>query len=197
MGGSPDRPSAPADDRIALGIIRKPHGVRGEASVEVWSDRPERFFELQAVILVSPEGGRTKHARIDAVRVHPPRLLILFEGIGSPEEMRDFQGWTIEVPASEARALDEGEYFFHDLEGMALYADDERFVGTVTEVAEGGGGVLLTVKRADGGSFDLPFASEFCDEIDVAAKRMRVHLPPGLEDLRSAEEVRSDEGNDA
>jgi 16S rRNA processing protein RimM len=168
-------------DMFALGVIRKPHGVRGEASVELWADRPGRLAAIENVFLVSPDSREQRAMRIDAVRAHPPRVLVHFAGIDSPETLREFQNWTIEIPAAEARALDEGEYFLHDLAGLRLHDDSGRFVGEVTEVVEGGGGILLTVTRPDGGRFDLPFAAEFCLEIDIPNRRMRVALPAGLE----------------
>ncbi len=48
---------------------------------------------------------------------------------------------------------------------------------------EGGGGLLLEVKRVDGKTFELPFAADLCTEIDVEAKRIVVNLPEGLDDL--------------
>ena len=41
-------------ERIAVGIIRKAHGVRGEASIEPWTDSADRFEELEAVTLSRP-----------------------------------------------------------------------------------------------------------------------------------------------
>ena len=57
----------------------------------------------------------------------------------------------------------------------------------VKDVIEGGGGLLLLVQRADGKSFELPFAAELCTEIDLHKKRMTVALPEGLDDLDAVE----------
>ena len=53
----------------------------------------------------------------------------------------------------------------------------------MAEAYEGGGGILLNVKRPDGREFELPFAADLCTEIDLEAKRMVVSLPDGIEDL--------------
>src|SRR5436190_6283382 len=123
-----------AGDRIALGIIRKAHGVRGEASVEAWSDSPDRFNALSNVTLVSPDEAQTRDAAIESVRIHAGRALVKFIGIDSPEEVRSMQNWTVEIPASEARALDADEYFLHDLIGLTLIDGDGRTRGKVAEV---------------------------------------------------------------
>ncbi|HWS73457.1 MAG TPA: 16S rRNA processing protein RimM, partial [Thermoanaerobaculia bacterium] len=65
-------------DRIAVGVIRKAHGVRGEASVEPWTDSVDRFAELKSVTLVAPDERSTRPATIEAVRFHANRALIKF-----------------------------------------------------------------------------------------------------------------------
>jgi 16S rRNA processing protein RimM len=168
-------------DRIAIGIIRKAHGVRGEASVESWSDSPERFTEVGSVTLVSPD-EETRDAAIESVRIHVGRALVKFAGIESPEEVQKLQNWTVEIPESEARVLDEDEYFLHDLVGLTLIDSEGANRGKVVQVEETGGGLLLVVdgpKRR----FDVPFAAEICTKVDLEAKTILVKLPEGIEDL--------------
>jgi 16S rRNA processing protein RimM len=175
-------------DRIAIGIIRKAHGVRGEASIEPWTDSAARFEELATVTLVSPDEAQTRDMAIESSRPHGERALVKFRGIDTPEEVQALQNWTVEIPESEARELEENEYFLHDLTGLRLIDPTGRERGIVTEVLEGGGGLLLTVRRADGREFELPFAAEICTEIDLQKKQMTVAIPEGLEDLDDIDE---------
>jgi 16S rRNA processing protein RimM len=170
-------------ERIAVGIIRKAHGVRGEASVEPWTDSVDRFDELRDVTLVSPDESKTRDARIESTRAHAGRALVKFEGIDAPEDVLLLHGWTVEIAESAARQLDDDEYFLHDLIGLTLIDAEGRERGVVIDAYEGGGGVLLNVKRADGREYEVPFAAEICIAIDVAGKKMTVNLPEGLDDL--------------
>jgi len=167
---------------IALGVIRKPHGVRGEASVEPWTNDAQRFEKVKRVTLVSPDETQTRDVTIASARVHGGRVLVAFDGIETPEEMRLLANWTIEIPESEARPLDAGEYFLHDLVGMQLVDADGKPRGEVIDAYEGGGGVLLNV-RHDDGEFEVPFAADICTSIDVGAKRIVVNLPEGLDEI--------------
>jgi 16S rRNA processing protein RimM len=166
---------------IAVGVIRKPHGVRGEASVEPWTDF-ERFREIPNVTLVSPDERRTRDVTIESARAHGERALIKFREIATPEEIAALQEWTIEIPESAARPRETDEYFLHDLVGLRLVdaAGNER--GEVIEAYEGGGGVLLNVKRADGREYEVPFAAAICTEIDIDGKRIIVELPEGIDE---------------
>lgn len=170
-------------ERIAIGVIRRAHGVRGEASVEPWTDSAERFEELESVTLVSPDERSARDVKVESTRPHGERALMKFAGIDTPENVQLLQNWTIEIPVEQARALDEDEYFLHDLVGLTIVdtANVER--GVVSEVLEGGGGLLLLVKRPDGKEFHLPFAADLCTEIDLATRRIVVDLPEGLDDL--------------
>ena len=105
-----------------------------------------------------------------------------FAAVDSPEALRELHGWTVEIPESQARALDEDEYFLHDLVGLVLVDSEGKTRGTVEEVYEGGSGVLLSV-RGPGGVFEVPFAAAICTEIDLAEKRIMVALPEGLDQL--------------
>jgi 16S rRNA processing protein RimM len=169
-------------DRIAVGVIRKPHGIRGEASVELWTQSPDRFNDLRAVTLVSPDESSTRAATIESSRAHAGRALVKFAGISTPEDIAVLRNWTIEIEAHEARSLDENEYFLHDLVGLALVDDEGRERGRVVGTEEGAGGVLLNVER-DGRRFDVPFAAEICTDIDLAQKRIVVKLPEGLDEI--------------
>ena len=171
-----------SEDLIALGVIRKPHGVRGEASVEAWTNELDRLAEVLAVTLVSPDGASTRPVAIESFRPHGDRALVKFSGIESPEAVALLRDWTIEIPAAEARPLAENEYFLHDLVGLALVDETGQTRGTVTAVSEGGGGILLEVTRA-GKKFDVPFAATICKTIDLAARKIVVDLPEGIDEL--------------
>jgi 16S rRNA processing protein RimM len=168
-------------DRIALGIIRKAHGVRGEASVDAWSDSPERFSDVSAVTLVSADESSTRDTTIESVRIHAGRALVKFAGVDSPEEVQLLQNWTVEVPSSQARKLDDDEYFLHDLVGLTLMENGSPR-GKVIEIEETGAGVLLVVEGLRG-KFDVPFAADICRKVDLDAKTIVVSLPDGIEDL--------------
>lgn len=170
-------------DRIAIGIIRKAHGVRGEASVESWTDAPGRFDDLDSVTLLSPDETRVRDVRIESVRAHRGRALVKFAGIDTPEDVQVLQNWTLEIPEEEARELGADEYFLHDLPGLTLVDAEGRERGVVIDVYEGGGGILLNVKRPDGREFELPFAADICTHIDLGARRILVSIPEGLDDL--------------
>ena len=168
--------------RIAVGVIRKAHGIRGEVSVEPWTDSFERFEELSKVILVSPDESTTREATIESARAHGDRALLKFAGITTPKDVDALKEWTIEIPEEKARKRDTNEFFLHDLAGLRLVDKDGRDRGETIEAYEGGGGVLLNVRRSDGKTYEVPFAETICIDIDLTGKKIVVDLPEGIDE---------------
>ena len=123
-------------ERIAVGVIRKAHGVRGEASVEPWTDDVERFDDLETVTLVAPDEAQTREVTVESVRIHAGRALLKFSGIETPEDVQTLHNWTVEIPEDEARELEEDEYFLHDLVGLTLIDAEGRERGDQGTVIE-------------------------------------------------------------
>jgi 16S rRNA processing protein RimM len=153
--------------------------VRGEASVELWTDSIDRFSEVSRITLVAPGDSSTREATIESARAHGDRALVKFTGIDSVEDLRN---WTIEILDEEARKLDEDEYFLHDLVGMKLVDEGGAEKGIVTDAYAGGGGTLLEVTRGKR-KYEVPFATDICTKIDRDAKTIVVKLPEGLDNL--------------
>jgi tRNA (guanine37-N1)-methyltransferase len=182
--GRPKPGQIPTEDQlIGVGVIRKAHGIKGEASVEPLTDSVERLAELTDIYLVSPDRKSIRTARIDGTRFHGPRALIHLEGMDSPEQVRDLQSWSIEIAENQLRKLGEREYFIHDLIGLEVVDSNGKLLGETAEAQEGASGVLLTVRTADDRTFEMPFVAAICLEVDTDRKRMVVDLPAGLTDL--------------
>src|SRR6476661_3026759 len=67
---------------VVVGRIGKPHGVRGEVTLDLRSDEPERRFTPGAVLLAQPpRGSAYPHATLTVARVrwHQTTLLVTFE----------------------------------------------------------------------------------------------------------------------
>lgn len=173
--------------RLAVGIIRKAHGVRGEASVESLTESLDRFSELREVTLVSPDDATTRDVTIESSRPHHDRALVKFAGIDTPEDLRELQNWTIEIPATKARKLDQDEFFLHDLVGLTLVDRDGKERGVVKDAYSGGSGTLLEIAGPNG-DYELPFAAAICTEVDLKKKRIVVDLPEGIDDLANVED---------
>ena len=164
-------------ETVAVGRVLRPHGVRGEVVVEVLSDVPGRFKKGSRLTGVR-EGEPPASLVVAASRRHKSGAVVRFEGVETRESAEELRGLDLEVPRAEVPAAPRGTYYQYELLGC-LCRDGGEELGRVAEVVEDGGGVLLIVEGEDG-RVPVPFVKEFLREVDVAAGRIDLALPPGL-----------------
>lgn len=159
---------------MLAGQVGKPHGLGGEVYVIRLSDDPRRFdagSELQH------EDGRT--LVVESARDHRNRFLVKFEDVDDRDAAETLRG-ALFVPADEARALEEGEFWEHDLTGLAVvHAGTGEAVGTVGHVQEGPAQDLLVVHTPSGERL-IPFVAEIVVEVDVESGKVTIDPPEGL-----------------
>ncbi len=171
-------PSAP--ERLVVGRILRPHGIRGELSVEVLSDAPERFVPGAEVGVGDPDSpAPLETAVIRAARQHLGRLLLSFEGVEDRDAADRFRGAWLSIPVASARPLDQGEFWAHQLVGLTVVDHQGRQRGRVTDVVPGAAHDLLSVELPGGGSALVPAVAALVT-VELDAGRVLVDAVPGL-----------------
>lgn len=169
-----------ADEPIAIGRVLRPHGLAGEVVVESWTDVPERFTPGLEVLLRGPRGERA--ARIEEVRPHQGRFLVLFEGTASPEAAEALRDLELYIPFAMADADRPDGYFFHfELEGMDVVDRAGASLGVVESLVDVAGRPLLAVLTPRG-TREVPFVAPIVVSVDGAARRVVLDPPAGLLD---------------
>jgi 16S rRNA processing protein RimM len=166
---------------VAVALLGKTRGLRGEVTALALSSKPERYDALREVFLFGAghpaEGARFE---VESTWFHNGVLIFKFQGVDSIAAAECLSGAEVRIPLSQRAPLETGEYFESDLLGCEVVdrRTGER-LGRVTRWDDGGGSGLLVVE----GDLLIPFARSICVEIDPAAKRIAVELPEGLKDL--------------
>jgi 16S rRNA processing protein RimM len=168
------------EERVVIGRVVKPHGLKGEVVVECLSDFPGRFFEGLSVLLARGDAGMGD-ARIAAVRPHGGRLLVTFEGISDPSAAESLRGAELSVSAENVAPRPEGFVYHWEIEGAFVVDAAGKPLGRVAELADAGGRPLLVVETVRGPR-DVPFSRPIVVSVDVAGKRVVLDPPPGLLD---------------
>mgnify|MGYP004630699219 CR=1 FL=1 len=166
------------EDLLKVGVITTTHGVRGEVKVYPTTD-PERFPELDYVLL---DTGREKRKlEIEKVRFFKNLVILKFKGIDNINDIEMYKQRELWIPREEGQDLEEDEYYIGDLIGMEVYTDDseERF-GVLKDVMETGANEVYIITSENHGEVLLPAIHECILDIDVEAKKMKVHLMEGL-----------------
>jgi 16S rRNA processing protein RimM len=165
-----------ADGWIAIAVLGKTRGNRGELTAFPLSGKAERFQALHEVFLF----GSGSRYEVETTWFHQGTLIFKFRGVDSISDAELLTGAEVRVPLDQRTPLDPGEFFQDDLVGCQVV--DRRTgqsLGSVSGWEDGGGAGLLVVN----GDLLIPFARSICVEIDPAARRIAVELPEGLKDL--------------
>lgn len=151
---------------IVVGVVRAPHGVRGEVRVEPMTDRADERFRVGSR-LATDRGTLV----ITSVRGTADAPIVAFEGIAdrtAAEALRDRQ---LRVARGAARRR--GEYLWDDLIGLEAVTVAGARLGEVREVLRAGGADVLVVRDGDRETL-LPALESVIREIDVARGRIVV-----------------------
>ena len=115
---------------------------------------------------------------------HGDKLVFKFSGVDSISEAEKLEDADVCIPLEERAPLPDGEYYHWDLVGCdVIDRVTGKRLGMIEDWKEYGGPPLLEVKAKDGRVILIPFAKSIFQQIDLAAKRVLVDLPEGLDEL--------------
>lgn len=179
---------------IEVGRVVKPHGLKGEVSVHLLTDRPEVRFAAGAEVLVD---GRPR--RVATSRPHQGRWLVRFEQVPDRTAAEELRGTSLTALPLEGDA-DAETFWIHELIGLAVRDEAGTDLGEVVDVIElpsAAGYDLLEVRRPTGSTWHLPAADELVEareDDDGGFVLVVVDPPAGLLDEDQAVVVRPAEG---
>ncbi len=172
---------------LAVGLLKKPHGVKGDVLVFPLTDAPADIFRPGRILAVLDRQGRPTGETVTVARgrAYQRAWLLHFEGVDDRAGLGAMRERYLGITIGEARPLADGEFYLHELIGLAVQLKDKTPVGVVREVYEAPQGWLLAV-RADGDSGKehlVPFAAGVVRRVDRAARLVVITPPDGLLEL--------------
>jgi len=168
------------DEFVAVGIIVKEFGLRGEVKV-----RPEAglFYDIQEFqrFTVFVKGG-PKKLEIESVRPAGHHILIFkFKGIDDRDAAEQLKRLVLYVKKSELKELPEDEFYYFQLQGLTVKTLDGKIVGKVIDIMPMPASDILQVVSDDGREVLIPALTVFIKKIDLDKKEILVDIPEGLE----------------
>lgn len=169
---------------VVVGRIGKPHGIRGEVTVEVRTDEPDVRFAPGARLDVSAPRGSSAPWRtltVRSARWHQNVLLLGFEEWNDRTTAESARGILLQVTLTEDDVpSDPDEFYDHQLAGLEVRNLDGDVIGEVSGLVPGAAQDLLRVRAADGRDTLVPFVRALVPEVDVAGGFVVVADRPGL-----------------
>lgn len=166
--------------RVLIGRIVRPHGIRGELGVAVITDHKDRFANLASVWLTR---GGNELGRFEIERQRPlgDGVGLKLRGIDSREAGAELRGVLLEAEALSPDSLPEDTYYTFDLIGLDVVGDEGSRIGTVSDVLSFPANDVLVVNDGQAERM-IPLVGSVIEEVDLARRRITIHLLPGLLD---------------
>ncbi len=161
---------------LAVGRLRRSHGVIGEILMDVLTDFPERLRVGKIVYI----GDAHEEMRIAGIRGHDRELIVHLQGISTPEEVARLRNALVCVKASDLPGLPEGEYYHHQLIGLSVVNEAQSILGRLDSILETGANDVYVVKTPEGKELLLPAVEDVILEVDLAKRQMTVRPPEWL-----------------
>ncbi|NUW37946.1 ribosome maturation factor RimM [Nonomuraea sp. SMC257] len=164
--------------QLVVGRIGRPHGIRGDVTVEVRTDDPELRFAVGASVATDPAGRGP--LVIEGRRWHKDVLLVRFAGVDDRDTAESLRGIMLVIDSADVEPSDDPDEFHdHELIGLAVVTTSGEPVGEVTDVLHHGQD-LLVIRRAGQDDALVPFVRELVPEVDVRGGRLVIDPPEGL-----------------
>jgi 16S rRNA processing protein RimM len=172
---------ASSSELVIIARAVKPRGLKGEIVAELLTDFPERFEDVDELVLVSPNGER-RTGQLEDYWFQNDRVILKLAGYDDVDTAKELAGFEFAVPESERVSLPEDHYYDWELEGCTVKVGDET-IGTVQSVIKTGGTEILRIAGENGKEQLVPLVDSIVVEIDTAGKLIVVDPPEGLLDL--------------
>ena len=125
---------------LLVGKFRRPHGVRGEIPLELFSELLELLAPDQTVYV----GNRHHPLIVQDSRWKQDLLLLKFYDLDDRTAVEALTNELVYVKTSELPPLDEGEYYYHQLIGLDVY-EEEVYLGVLREILQTGANDVFLV----------------------------------------------------
>jgi 16S rRNA processing protein RimM len=163
---------------LPVGEIVGVHGVKGIIRVRSHFDEDSIYRAGTRIFIQDARGRRSSHT-VQWARPHKRLLLVALENINRRESAEALVGSQILAEKNALPELAEGEYYWSDLIGLAVYSTDGQYLGRLEDIIATGSNDVYVVRDGDRETL-LPALERVVKEIDIEQGLMRVELPEGL-----------------
>jgi 16S rRNA processing protein RimM len=165
---------------LIVGRISGVYGIKGWVKIHSFTEPNDNLFGYRDWKI--RRGDSWQDIEFDSGREHGKGLIAHIVGIDDRNAAELLKGCDIAVPRAQLPALEQGEYYWHQLEGLAVYSAGQC-LGRVDHLLETGANDVLMVKPCEG-SIDsrerlIPWVQgQYVKQVDLEAETIEVDWDP-------------------
>ena len=132
---------------ICLGSITGSHGIKGWLQVYSYTDPVEAIFDYSPWVL--RKGDLEQRVVVKKGQLHGKKLIANVAGVDTRNQADELAGFEIHVTKAALPVLDEGDFYWFQLEGLDVVNRDGQCFGKVGYMMETGANDVMVVRPTD------------------------------------------------
>lgn len=160
---------------LSIGILRKPHGIKGEMRIEIWTDFPERLKKGVVVYI----GESKKEYLIESFKGKEDEYLIQLKGIAYPEKCNSIVNKIVFISSKDRPSLGDNQYYHHQIIGLDVFTKDNAHLGKIKEIIRTGSNDVYVIQNIENIEVEIliPVIPSVIMNIDLSKKKMIIDPP--------------------
>lgn len=165
-------------DYLVVAVITGAFGIKGWLKLHSFTDPPANVLAYRHCFV--RQGNSWRPVEIEDIRPHGNGFVIKLRGCDDRNAAESWRRTELAVSVAELPELDDGEFYWHQLEGLAVRLVDEKasLLGVLDHLVATGSNDVLVVEPCEG-SIDqrqrlLPYRPEVVRDVDLANGVIRV-----------------------
>ncbi|MEX2426497.1 MAG: ribosome maturation factor RimM [Thermomicrobiaceae bacterium] len=168
-GDTGDENESPME-RLTIGRVVSPHGIRGEIRMYIYTHFPDRIPELPHVFI----GDESTPRKVNRARLKGNLAIMRIEGINTREMAEELRDQIVQIDIENAAPLEEDEHYYFEIIGLTAVDESGNVLGEVTDIIETGANDVYVIKDDEGKELLIPALKDVVPEVNIEAGRMVV-----------------------
>ena len=165
------------DDLVLVGYVSGAYGIHGWVRVKPYSSDGDALLAAKTWWLDKPD---MHDVEMMQSKLHNDEVVARLMGVSGREAAEALKGATVHIRRSHFPALDNDEFYWVDLIGLAVVNERGESLGVVNDLMDNGAHPILRVEQpvAEGQKpapeLLIPFVDQFVKTVDQAARLITV-----------------------
>ena len=140
------------DGYLMAGKITGCYGIKGWVRIHAYTDPVDNFLGFGGWML--KQRGAMRPIVFDTGKRHGKGLVAHIAGVDDRDAAEAFKGLEVLVKADVLPALEQGEYYWHQLQGLQVWCHTDNeppvFLGVVDHMIDTGANDVMVLKACEG-----------------------------------------------
>jgi 16S rRNA processing protein RimM len=168
------------DTLIAVGRLTKPHGIKGEVVFLPYMYDLELLPDLTThPVTLQHDASASQICTVTSWRQFHNKILLRLAHCHDLTQATALRGFEVLLPRLCFPPLPEGEFYWFEIEGLAVYAADGSWLGHIVEIIYTGSNDVYVV-RHNADELLVPALKSVIRTIDVGRGEVHLYAVPDL-----------------